>query len=585
MDRVMGKSAASIRKIGKWHPRLIVKALIFVCFTIFAVSAGQVVNANTFNVNSTNDAVDANPGNGVCETFPGSGLCTIRAAIEESNALVGDDIVNLQAGVYDIRGLFGGFIITDNLIINGAGAKETLFIGGEPIFDGDGVFIDDGHDGTIFNVECCPIVEINGVTINGGGSNPASGRGGGILNNGNLEINDCLITHNGGSFPTNSVVKGGGIFNNNDLVVNNCTFSHNYVIGGEELEGNDSGPPEKGQGGAIYNSGIYVMINNSVFYGNKARLNAGQGGAIYNIGSDIVISNSTFFDNTATELGGTIYNKRGRFVTDGEVEIKNSTISGKGDFEKFEVNGIFNNGSLRVGNTIIEGIEGADCTGSISSSGNNIFDVSTSVGCDISLTRPNGFDAKNIIVDPGLGAFVDSTIPGRAHFPLLPSSPAIDAGNNALCPVTDQLGNFRPVDGKGDNIAICDIGAIEFFTVGNVNDYLSERPVTNSSSFDPTPVANGPAGKFSFEADFCNISTDTLINLKSETIELTNDNVLLNRDAGPPLGVGSVRTFPLDNELSDSLLEPGECATIRYEIGLTTTDQFRFLVDVFGDVK
>jgi len=44
----------------------------------------------TLVVNSTDwGGPDANPGDGVCETAPGNGVCTLRAAIEESNALNG----------------------------------------------------------------------------------------------------------------------------------------------------------------------------------------------------------------------------------------------------------------------------------------------------------------------------------------------------------------------------------------------------------------------------------------------------------------------------------------------------------------
>ena len=39
----------------------------------------------TFNVDSTVDVVDANIGNGICAT--GGGACTLRAAIQEANAL------------------------------------------------------------------------------------------------------------------------------------------------------------------------------------------------------------------------------------------------------------------------------------------------------------------------------------------------------------------------------------------------------------------------------------------------------------------------------------------------------------------
>src|SRR5262249_59436703 len=61
-------------------------------------------------------------------------------------------------------------------------------------------------------------------------------------------------------------------------------------------------------------------------------------------------------------------------------------------------------------------------------------------------TRPRGA--------PCLAAFTDDGPPGHGHFPLLPISPAIDAGNDVACPPTDQLGQPR--------VGICDIGAIEF---------------------------------------------------------------------------------------------------------------------------
>ena len=42
----------------------------------------------TFTVNSTADAGDANTGDGVCATT--GGVCTLRAAIQQANALAGE---------------------------------------------------------------------------------------------------------------------------------------------------------------------------------------------------------------------------------------------------------------------------------------------------------------------------------------------------------------------------------------------------------------------------------------------------------------------------------------------------------------
>jgi hypothetical protein len=49
----------------------------------------------------------------------------------------------------------------------------------------------------------------------------------------------------------------------------------------------------------------------------------------------------------------------------------------------------------------------------------------------------------------------------RLH-PLLVGSPAIDKGDPASCPTTDQRGFYRPVDGDAVPGARCDIGAYEY---------------------------------------------------------------------------------------------------------------------------
>ena len=53
---------------------------------------------SAFSVDSTTDAVDAVPGDGVCATAATE--CTLRAAIMEANALPGPDAIVVPAGTY-----------------------------------------------------------------------------------------------------------------------------------------------------------------------------------------------------------------------------------------------------------------------------------------------------------------------------------------------------------------------------------------------------------------------------------------------------------------------------------------------------
>ena len=64
-------------------------------------------------------------------------------------------------------------------------------------------------------------------------------------------------------------------------------------------------------------------------------------------------------------------------------------------------------------------------------------------------------------IDPLLGPLQDNGGPTWTHA-LLDGSPAIDTGTPTDCPAIDQRGYLRPVDGDGDDIAVCDIGAYEY---------------------------------------------------------------------------------------------------------------------------
>lgn len=93
------------------------------------LGAGFAAQAATFNVNSTADEPDLTP-DGICATAQGE--CTLRAAIQESNALAGPDTINLPAGLFlldqagiDDLAAVGDLDVTDTVEVVGAGPDQT----------------------------------------------------------------------------------------------------------------------------------------------------------------------------------------------------------------------------------------------------------------------------------------------------------------------------------------------------------------------------------------------------------------------------------------------------------------------------
>ena len=73
--------------------------VILLASLMLSSSAGSA----TFIVDSEVDAVDANPGDGICASAVDG--CTLRAAVMETNALAGADGIAIPAGFYAMGGL------------------------------------------------------------------------------------------------------------------------------------------------------------------------------------------------------------------------------------------------------------------------------------------------------------------------------------------------------------------------------------------------------------------------------------------------------------------------------------------------
>jgi CSLREA domain-containing protein len=433
-----------------------------------------------FSVTSTTDAVDANPGDGVCASAAGE--CTLRAAIQETNALPGADFVYLNtetvtltiAGEGEDVAATGDLDIADDLtLVSGVACPAVGGACPRPVVDARGV-------DRVFDIAQGASATIAGIEIRGGSamSLQSGTHGGGIRNGGSLTLASVLIT-------ANTALAGGGVENLGSTSLENVEISDNEapVYAGGFLN------EDTGSANLKYSS-----IRNN-------RVSTGDGGGLTNLGT-ITVDSTAITGNTASRFGGGIENYAGRLAT-----LVNSTISGNsaqtggGLFNRGpgagaqslglpppppgvtslanvtiaenvaqQAEAIMNQGTVTSVNSILSGVDGsADCDAPITSLGHNL---ATDSSCGLGKEG----DIQN--ADPKLAPLASGS--DLVFHALLAGSPAIDGGSNAECQATDQRGAPRPQDGNGDGMAICDIGSYEL---------LAPIPASPTPSPSPTPGA------------------------------------------------------------------------------------------------
>lgn len=312
------------------------KVILFFPFFCALVGAAP-VEAATFNVNSTADVSDVTPGNGVCETATGNGICTLRAAVQEANALADADIINLASNTYSLG---SALFLNSSLSLVGTGASTT--------------FIQEtAADRVIAITSFSATVGIQNLTIQNGGA-PAGYLGGGISiwNSGNtITLTDVVVQNN-------QAGDGAGITNSgSSLTLVRTVVRNNTCVTSPTSS-------QFAQGGGIYTSSGSLLLVDSVIENNTCV----SAGGLFNMGTTTIIS-STISGNTATndgstlnggEGGGGIVNGSG---SSGALSIVNSTISGNKAHGHY--GGIYNvNGTVQLASvTLTENIADSNSDG------------------------------------------------------------------------------------------------------------------------------------------------------------------------------------------------------------------------------
>jgi hypothetical protein len=507
----------------------------------------------TFSANRSGGGGASGFGAAICLSAVSSTTLTIRDSTFDSNTAGGGTTGSgFASGIVDVEGSFSAGVTIQrstftNNKVGGGGNGANLSAGSGVVY-----FNTTGGSGLDATIESSTFSD----NTTGGGL-PNGGDGSGAVENtgpGTLRIYNSTFTRNtagGGGTPDTDNDPGGAGFGaaisasegTVDIVGN--TFTQNKAGGGGSS--NAGSPGGEGRGGAVYLTGVAATIRNNTFASNTAGGlggapggTRGTGGAVYATGltspltftGNLVrgnraapdaftdgfggglyleltsgahtIANSTFVENGigsggaagATHRGGGLYINAAGAAT---ASLRNLTIT-----DNFVRNpsssggGIYSAGNVRIANSILADntaltepntvVENCDPTFRPSSDGHNIESGTT---CTFGLST----DLSSTV--PLLGPLQDNGGPTLTRAPSQsPASPALDAGDNALCPPTDQRGGKRPAG------SACDIGAVEITPPTIVRGAATADTTTATLPFDlDTGVASttyhveyGPAG-------------------------------------------------------------------------------------------
>jgi hypothetical protein len=413
--------------------RLHLVALVLCVVALLHAGAGAgLAEGNTLYVKkSGNDAAACSA------TQP---CATIRHAVQVAAS---GDTISVGVGQFTET---GGLHVDKDLTIKGGawfGTRVSLWIDPTVTFT------------PVFFIEPDVTVTLKNMTITGGSL-------GGVENQGTLIAENLFIWKNTGQ---------GGIFNTGSLSTTNVA-----------IEGNAGGAGLTNYGDAdVFDTHIDGSSRQGTLAGvgveNRGMLTIDRGLIAANQGAGLLAGQLSGSGCPSTVLKNvTITGNGDGGVKDfcGSTTLTHVTIAGNQASPATLGGGIFVyglNNAVALRNSIVAQNGGAtQCSGSVSAT-NSLSGDNTCIG----FPTPGNL----VGVDPKLGGLSyqgGSTITRLVRIgaqrvkPLLKGSPAIDAASADYCIPYDQLGQPRPVDGNGDFVAKCDMGAFEYRPPGIETD-------------------------------------------------------------------------------------------------------------------
>lgn len=436
-----------------------------------------VASAADFFVTTEADSHDAMPGDGLCADTDGA--CSLRAAVQETNALAGADRIEMPAGHYllSIAGkredaaASGDLDVHDALTIAGAGADATR--------------IDGNAADTVIELHAdSHEARLEGITITNGFFEPdctawaCAGAAGAMVHAGvALALRHVDFRANRAARPNtmSAVLNLGCIDGDYVRVIDNGALDIEGLIPsapfGGAFEAVDPPPcitldHSEFSGnvgnyvGAMQLAYTHMTLRSSLIAGNVARV---AGAFIFNVDNDVLLENVTISGNRANSYGALLHDGHS------DARLNHVTIT---DNEAYQTGGIADantpehalvlSNTLITGNRIIDAqpwTPAPDCAGDFVSAGGVLVGSAVWPGPPAPPPDPTVTQCE-IAPAPGdqfgtpleLEPLADH---GGFTRTILPVGSAIDAARAEHCTPTDQRDLPRPAG------AACDIGAVE----------------------------------------------------------------------------------------------------------------------------